>query len=86
MTLGSVLLGHFNEDEQISIDGRSPFYGKVDECGHLVISASEKWEHFVNNQLHFNPVLFRYEGNTIIIDGEQLCDKWTTKGTIFVQM
>jgi len=31
------------------------------------------------------PVLIRVDNNTIIIEGEQVCEKWTTKGTVFTK-
>ncbi|BBH24414.1 hypothetical protein Back11_57590 [Paenibacillus baekrokdamisoli] len=33
--------------------------------------------------LHDLPVVIRLDENGIIIEGEQICDKWTTKGTVF---
>jgi hypothetical protein len=32
------------------------------------------------------PVILRYSNNQLIIEGEQLCDRWTTTGTIFTRV
>ncbi|EFM10668.1 hypothetical protein PaecuDRAFT_2580 [Paenibacillus curdlanolyticus YK9] len=34
--------------------------------------------------LHDTPVLIRFEGNEIHVGGEQLCDRWTAAGTVFI--
>lgn len=33
--------------------------------------------------IHDLPVIMKLDGDSIIIEGEQLCDRWTTTGTIF---
>jgi hypothetical protein len=40
------------------------------------------------NEFYLNdiPVFIRVDNNTIIIEGEQLCDKWTTNGTRFTKI
>jgi hypothetical protein len=40
------------------------------------------------NEFYFNdlPVILRYSNDSLVIEGEQLCDRWTTTGTVFTKV
>jgi hypothetical protein len=69
---------YINEElnQKLQLDGGYLF---TPEGGKKKLVPRSSTEYYI----HDLPVIIRFEGERIIIEGEQLCDRWTTYGTIF---
>jgi hypothetical protein len=50
--------------------------------GKKKLFAKSEYEFYINDL----PVILRYSNDCLVIEGEQLCDRWTTTGTIFTKV
>ncbi|MHC0038802.1 P-loop NTPase family protein [Pseudoneobacillus sp. C159] len=50
--------------------------------GQKKLLAKSETEFYLNDL----PVILRYTNDRLVIEGEQLCDRWTTKGTIYTRL
>lgn len=69
---------YFNEELGKSIEISNEICLTPDGGQKKLLAKSEN-EFYINDL----PVILRYSNDCLVIEGEQLCDRWTTTGTIF---